>query len=1517
MKRTNPARLLVLALVTIGAPAALGGDPRDVVFECPCSAEWVATGPDDAGELTLHFGVRNFRAAASGALRLSLAAGLRVSRSVAEDITWHERPSTAWLDVDTVPAETVLGGQRRTFTAPRPGPDDPILVLLHERMADVPAEAGSRESERAWHRHEGLALWPVTADASSGRLHFVDLLTDADGDGVGDVNERIAGTSAENAADKPGVSTIDVLALFDDRLYAAYGADPYTRIHHLMRLTGARFRDSGTNIRLRTVGMRHTRWNRRGLSDEADALMAAHGADMVVQFHAQPGWPCRSETGGCAPIGSMANRGLWTPAWAAVAASAGADTMAHQLGHALGLAHSHRQGEAVGAFRWSRGYYLRGAGGRNRPQGTIMTHGQRQEVGDRFSTNRALCHGERCGMRIDAPDGADAAASLDLVRFQVAALREALPDADADGFVDAVDTFPDDPSAWADLDGDGFADTVDPDDDGDGVADRDDAFPFDPSEWADTDSDRIGDNADPIVEDLAPFRDPFLRQAVAAALDKPPGAIINTTDIAGLRTLVARDRNIRDLTGLQFATGLHTLHLQRNAISDLSPLSALTTLETLHLDNNDIHDLSPLSRLSGLDTLRLPSNTLSDIRPLGSLTGLGSLVLDHNRIRDLSPLAELRELTTLTVNGNVVADLSPLSGLTQITHLEASDNAITDLSPLSGMRLALLRAGYNSVGSDNLRVLNFAEDATLDLSGLRLDHLYGLPGLANVRELILRDNFISDVSRLADLTGLRRLDLSANDLVGIRPLVAQQIWSYPHPISESLLRLHGNPLGRNAVEQDIPTLRSWGLRVQTDDFPDRRPAVAIADPRLHRLIAEALSGDSLLADQTITKGTISGLRTLRAAGAGISDLTGLEEARNLEYLFAGSNALTDLTPLANLPDLRGLDLSGNEIADIGPLVENPDLRRGDWIVLDDNPLSEEAVNAHIPALVDRGVRVRFDGIRLTATTAGERVEFDVAGYFVAILGAGPLLETSVRDPGLAHAETVAGRLIVRPGASDGRTTVTVTGTGTDENNGQATATFALTLRGRAVLASTFPAGVDPVRQGFVRVINPTSSNESLRIDAFDAAGTWRGPATLAVAAGMAVQFNSDDLEAGNADKGLTGRIGPGDGDWRLAFMGDPDVAVLSYIRTTDGFVTSIHDFAPLTGSGHRVVFFNPGANLDQTSLLRLANPYHDPIEVTISGVDDAGASPGSPVTFSLGPRAARTLSAQELESGQGVRGALGDGTGKWRLHVAADRPILVASLLRSSAGHLTNLSSVPGNRVSRSGATVHEIPLLLSASEAPTREGFVRVINRGSAAATVRIRAWDDSGTRRGPVTLTVAADSAAHFNSTDIEAGNLAKGLSGGVGAGDGHWRLELASEADLDVLAYVRTGDGFLTAMHDTVPATAGGHRVPFFNPGSNRAQVSLLRLVNAGTDDARVAITGVDDAGNRSGSIAATLPAGRALALSAHDLETGEGVQGHLGDGTGKWRLTVGSDQPIRVMSLLESPAGHLTNLSSGPR
>ena len=499
------------------------------------------------------------------------------------------------------------------------------------------------------------------------------------------------------------------------------------------------------------------------------------------------------------------------------------------------------------------------------------------------------------------------------------------------------------------------------------------------------------------------------------------------------------------------------------------------------------------------------------------------------------------------------------------------------------------------------------------------------------------------------------------------------------------------------------------------------------------------------------------------------------------------------------------------------------------------------------------------------------------------------------------------------GVARGSTTVAVTAT--DGGGASASATFGVTVRGPA-LVPLFPRAGDALgRQGFVRVINRSGAQGQVSVEAIDDSGVSAGTTHLLVPANAAVHFNSDDLERGNADKGLSRGVGVGQGDWWLLLDGAFDFEVLAYVRGADGFVTSMHDVAPGTYETRRVAILNPGSNTAQVSSLRLVNRCERDAEVSIVGVDDTGASPGTAVEVSVAGGETLTLPSADLEAGMGLEGALGDGEGKWRLELRSEEPVAAVSLLSSPTGHLTNLSTVEPMTLEDG---VHIVPLFPSASDALGRQGFVRVVNRSEEAGVVRIEARDDSDASYETLTLALEAGQTMHFNSEDLELGNESKGLTGRTGPGVGVWRLALSSELDIEVLAYIRTAKGFVTSMHDMAPSDEGDYWVAIFNPGSNANQVGVLRLVNPGSEDAAVTIAGVDDAGESPGTrVGLRVPAGGARTLTAADLEAGMDVdRGALGDGAGKWRLTVTSDEPIVVMSLISSPAGHLTNLSSAP-
>ena len=70
---------------------------------------------------------------------------------------------------------------------------------------------------------------------------------------------------------------------------------------------------------------------------------------------------------------------------------------------------------------------------------------------------------------------------------------------------------------------------------------------------------------------------------------------------------------------------------------------------------------------------------------------------------------------------------------------------------------------------------------------------------------------------------------------------------------------------------------------------------------------------------SITTNTLLNLTRLYASNSGITDLTGLEHARNLTVLGLYGNTISDISPLSGLTNLAVLDLYENSISDISPL----------------------------------------------------------------------------------------------------------------------------------------------------------------------------------------------------------------------------------------------------------------------------------------------------------------------------------------------------------------------------------------------------------------------------------------------------------------------------------------------------------------------------------------------------------------------------------------------------------------------
>ncbi len=215
----------------------------------------------------------------------------------------------------------------------------------------------------------------------------------------------------------------------------------------------------------------------------------------------------------------------------------------------------------------------------------------------------------------------------------------------------------------------------------------------------------------------------------------------------------------------------------------------------------------------------------------------------------------------------------------------------------------------------------------------------------------------------------------------------------------------------------------------------------------------------------------------------------------------------------------------------------------------------------------------------------------------------------------------------------------------------------------------FPAGSDPgARRGLLRIANRAGRAGRVLIQAADDSAAAYPALSLGLAAGQTLHVDSWDLELGNRAKGLAPGTGVGRGAWRLALAGDIEFEAHAYVRAPDGFLSALP--ASRSGRAHRVALLEP-----RRGVLRLVNPGAHGASVLVSATDDVGRAGAVRVAVPAG--AAVDLTAAALESGEAgaiVSGALGDGTGGWRLSLEADRRLSAMSLLAGPGGHTAELS---------------------------------------------------------------------------------------------------------------------------------------------------------------------------------------------------------------------------------------------------
>ena len=330
-----------------------------------------------------------------------------------------------------------------------------------------------------------------------------------------------------------------------------------------------------------------------------------------------------------------------------------------------------------------------------------------------------------------------------------------------------------------------------------------------------------------------------------------------------------------DLRPLATLINLEMLSLDGNWISDIRPLMGLKKLRRLHLSNNQIEDVSPLAGLTELWQLWLERNPIRDLTPLSGLN-LTDLNISNNPIKgsDISPLAALKELRTLDLLNNGISDIRPLSGLTELRTVLLKGNPIKDLTPLSGLNLTNLK--YDVIGqtagqTDLAEVwmpdsvlrtavrgeIGLLPDVPLtkerlqsaryiNIAGKGISDITGLEFATDLRELDLRDNPVTDLRPLANLTMLE--DLYLSDLFPNTPTLDL------HPLA-NLINLQELFLEHSKVSDISPLAGLKKLRIldlSHNDISDLRPLAGLRELRKLRIRGNPVKDLTLLSGLRLT-----------------------------------------------------------------------------------------------------------------------------------------------------------------------------------------------------------------------------------------------------------------------------------------------------------------------------------------------------------------------------------------------------------------------------------------------------------------------------------------------------------------------------------------------------------------------------------------------------------------------------------------------------------------------------------------
>jgi hypothetical protein len=233
-------------------------------------------------------------------------------------------------------------------------------------------------------------------------------------------------------------------------------------------------------------------------------------------------------------------------------------------------------------------------------------------------------------------------------------------------------------------------------------------------------------------------------------------------------TFNAAQKNLSDVTGIEYFININRLYLSGNKLTFLPDLSRLTQLIRLHVDTNKLTTLPDLQAMTSLQYLWCHYNKITSLPSMANMTSVQSFFCQRNLLTSLPDITGMSSLNHFICSDNLITALpADMSSLISLNRLLCTNNNLTsvDLTSIPNVKEVHLR---NNNLSNFPNITGMTQLTELHLDGNNFVVLPDLSSFTNLTNVRLENNNLTfeDLLPLASLPGFSGFAIAPQKLVG-------------------------------------------------------------------------------------------------------------------------------------------------------------------------------------------------------------------------------------------------------------------------------------------------------------------------------------------------------------------------------------------------------------------------------------------------------------------------------------------------------------------------------------------------------------------------------------------------------------------------------------------------------------------------------------------------------------------------------------------------------------------------------